>query len=125
MTRAREEKESIGRTGRGRERKKEKERERGKGKRSKEFLEIQSLRFTFALRLHHSFTSSAEVLHLHSHTALAESHHTRFRADGLDISTGEVVLLSDELVEVDILIERHLGCVEGEDLLLSVFCRKV
>ena len=41
---------------------------------------------------------------------------------GLDVGTGEIVLLVDELVEIDVLVERHLGGVEGEDLLLGRLC---
>ena len=67
-------------------------------------LQIQALGFTLSLRLKNTLPRSSEVLHVDPHTTLTESHESGFRADGLDISTREVILLVDELVEINILI---------------------
>jgi hypothetical protein len=82
-------------------------------------LQVQSLWLALCLRLKHSFSGSTEVFHVHPHSPLAESQQTGFGANGFDIGTGEVVLLVDKLVEVNVLVERHLGGVESEDLLLG------
>lgn len=59
---------------------------------------------------------------MHPHPAFSQRHQTSFRANGADIGTGEIVLLVDELIEVDVVTEGHLRSVQGEDLLLGVFC---
>ena len=82
-------------------------------------LQVQTLWLALALCLQDSFPRRAEVLHVHPHSSLAQGQKTGFGADGLDIGTRQVVLLVDELVEVDVLVEGHLGRVEGEDLLLG------
>lgn len=84
-------------------------------------LQVQALWLTLCLRLKDTFPCGAEVLHVNSHTTLTECHETSFGADGLDVGTRKVVLLVDELVEIDILVERHLGGVESKDLLLGGF----
>jgi hypothetical protein len=88
-------------------------------------LQVQALRLTVSLRLKNTLPCSPEVLHVDTHTTLTEGHETGFGADGLDISTGEVVLLVDELVEIDVHVERHLRGVESEDLLLGGFLAKI
>jgi hypothetical protein len=84
-------------------------------------LQIQTLGLTLRLRLHHALPGRPEISHLHSHSTFAQGHETGLRADSLDIGTTEFVLLVDELVEVDVSAERHLGSVQVEDLLLCVF----
>lgn len=84
-------------------------------------LQIQSLRLTLILSLKDTLTSSSEILHLHSHTTLAEGHEAGLGADGLDIGAGKVVLLADEFFEVDVFAEGHFAGVEEEDLALGVF----
>ena len=88
-------------------------------------LQIQALWLTLSLRLKNTLPRSPEVLHIDPHTTLTESHESGFGADGLDVSTRKIVLLVDELVEIDILVERHLGGVERKDLLLCGFCMMV
>lgn len=85
-------------------------------------LQVQTLWLTFRLRLQYSLPCSAEILHVDAHSPLTQSQETGLGADGLDVSTGEVVLLVDELIEIDVLVEGHLGGVECEDLLLGRLC---
>src|SRR5688572_14437416 len=79
-------------------------------------LQIQTLRLALLLRAKDTLTRRPEVRHLHSHTTLPQRHHTCLRADGFDVSSREIILLRDELLEIYIVVEIHLGCVEGEDL---------
>lgn len=85
-------------------------------------LQVQALWLTLRLRLEDTFPCGTEILHVDPHTTLTERHETSLGTDGLDVGTGKVVLLVDELVEIDILVERHLGGVESKDLLLGGFC---
>ena len=85
-------------------------------------LQVQAFRLAFTLGLENPLSGRAEVSHLHSHPALTQSHEACLGAYGLDIGAGKIVLLVDELVEVDIVVERHLGGVEGENLLLGRLC---
>jgi hypothetical protein len=85
-------------------------------------LQVQALWLALALRLQDSFPCRAEVLHVHPHSSLAKGQETGLGTDGLDISTRQIVLLVDKLVQIDILVQRHLGGVEGEDLLLGGLC---
>jgi len=71
-------------------------------------LQVQTLWLTLSLRLKNTFSCSSEVLHVDTHTTFPKSHETSFRADSLDIGTGKVVLLVDELVKIDVLVEGHL-----------------
>lgn len=75
-----------------------------------------------ALGLQDSLPRRPEVLHLDPHSSLTQGHQTGLGADGLDVGTGKVVFLVDELVEVNILIQGHFGGVQREDLLLGSFC---
>ena len=84
-------------------------------------LQVQALWLTLSLGFQHSLSCSAEVFHIDAHSALAESHETGFGADGLDVGTGEVVLLIDKFIKIDVFIKGHLRSVKGEDLLLSRF----
>lgn len=84
-------------------------------------LQVQSFRLTFSLGLHDSLPCRSEVRHLHPHAPLPQGHQPSFRANGLDVGSGEVILLIDKLVKLDIVVERHLGCVKSEDLSLCVF----
>lgn len=84
------------------------------------YLQVQTLWLALILRLEHPIPRRSEVRHLHSHPALSQCHQTRLGADSLDISTRQVILLIYELFEVDILVERHLGCMQCEDLALGV-----
>lgn len=56
-------------------------------------LQVQALGLTLLLRLEHTLPGGAEICHLHAHTTLTQCHHTRLGADGLDVGTGQVVLL--------------------------------
>lgn len=86
-------------------------------------LQIQPFnRTAILLRLHNPFLGRTEVVHLHSHPAFSQGHQTSFCANGTDVGTGKIVLLVDELIKVDIITERHLRSVQGENLLLGVFC---
>jgi len=83
-------------------------------------LQVQALRLAFLLRPQNSLPSGTEVGHLDAHSALPESHETGFGANGLDVGTRQIILLGDELLEVDVLVKRHLAGVQGEDLALGV-----
>ena len=85
-------------------------------------LQIQALRLAFTLRLHHAFPRTPEVSHLHPHPPFSQRPQPRLRANCLDISARQIVLLADELIQVDVIIERHLGCVEIKDLAFRDFC---
>lgn len=88
-------------------------------------LQVQALhRATVLLRLHDALTGRTEVVHLYPHATLPQSHETSLSTNCPNIRTGEIVLLVDKLVEVDIVAEGHLRCVEGENLLLGVFYRR-
>ena len=84
-------------------------------------LQVEALWLVTLLSLHDSLPCGPEVRHLNSHTSLPQSHQARLGADCLDIRAGEIVLLADELVKIYIIVQRHLGCVEGEDLAFGVF----
>lgn len=84
-------------------------------------LQVQTLRLALCLCLQHALPGSTEVLHVHPHSSLAESQETSLGANGLDIGTGKVILLVDELIQVNVLVQGHLGCVQGEDFLLGRF----
>ena len=71
-------------------------------------LQVQTLWLTLALRLEDAFPRRSKVFHLHSHPALPEGHETSFRTNSLNVRTGEIVLLVDELIEVDVFAEGHL-----------------
>ena len=88
-------------------------------------LQIQAFRLTLALSLEYPFSSSAEIIHVYPHSALSESQQPSLGADSLDIGTREVIFLIDELVKIDVFVERHLGCVEREDLFLGRLCDDV
>jgi hypothetical protein len=85
-------------------------------------LQVQPLRLALSLRLEDTFPGGTEVLHVDPHTTLTERHETSLGTDGLDVGTGKVILLVDELVKINVFVERHLGGVESEDLLLGSFC---
>jgi hypothetical protein len=86
-------------------------------------LQVQPFRLTFSLRLENPFPSTSEILHLHSHPSLSERQQTCFCADGLDIRAGQIVLLVDEFIKLNILTQRHLGRVERENLAFRDLCR--
>jgi hypothetical protein len=88
-------------------------------------LQVQTFWLAFALRLEHTFPRSAEVLHVHPHSPLTKSEKTCLGADSLDVGTRQIVFLVDELIKVDVHVERHLGSVESEDLLLGRLCMAV
>lgn len=89
-------------------------------------LQVQPFdRTAVLLRLHNPFLGRTEVVHLHPHPAFSQRHQTSFCANGTDVGTGKIVLLVDELIEVDVIAERHLRSVQGENLLLGVFCRSL
>jgi hypothetical protein len=88
-------------------------------------LQVQTLWLTFALCLQYSLSCRAEVLHVDTHSPLTESQQTRLGTNGLDVGTGQIVLLVDELVQIDVFVQGHLGGVEGEDLLLGRLCLAV
>ena len=83
-------------------------------------LQVQALRLALLFRAQYSLPSSAEVGHLHPHSALPERHQTGFGANGLDVGTRQVVLLRDKLLEIHVLVERHLAGMERKDLALGV-----
>jgi len=84
-------------------------------------LQVQAFWLVTLLGLHDPLPRSPKVRHLNSHTSLPQSHQTRLRADRLDIRAGEIVLLVNELVEIHIIVQRHLGSVQGKDLALGIF----
>ena len=71
-------------------------------------LQVQPFRLSLALRLQHTLSSLTEVIHLNPHPALTKGQQTGLGADSFDIGTRQVILLVDELVQIDILVERHL-----------------
>lgn len=81
-------------------------------------LQIQTLRLALLFRAEHSLSRRPEIRHLYPHAAFSERQQTRLRANGLDVSTREVVLLRDELLQVDVFVEAHLGRVQSKDLSL-------
>lgn len=74
-------------------------------------LQVQALRLALALGLQYSLPSGSEILHLYPHASLAKGHQTCFGAYGFDIGAGQIVLLADEFVQVNVLAERHLAGV--------------
>lgn len=84
-------------------------------------LQVQTLGLTLCLRLHDSLPRRSEVCHLHPHASLSQRHQASFRTYGFDVSSGEVILLVDELIKVDILVERHLRGVKSKNFSLRVF----
>lgn len=85
-------------------------------------LQVETFGLALALGLEHTLSGLSEIGHVHPHSTFSQRHETSFTAHGTDVSTREVILLVDELFEVNILSQRHLGCVEGKDLALGVFC---
>jgi hypothetical protein len=85
-------------------------------------LQVQALWLTLALCLQHSFPRRAEVLHIDTHSPLTKSQQTCLGTDGLDVGTRQIVLLVDELVQIDVFVQRHLRGMQGEDLLLCRLC---
>lgn len=61
-------------------------------------LQVQTLGLSLLLGTQHSLPRSSEIGHLDSHATFAEGHKTRLGANGLDISSRQIVLLGDELV---------------------------
>lgn len=86
-------------------------------------LQVKSFdRATVLLGLHDALASRTEVIHLDSHTTLSQSHQTSFGTNGSNVGTGKIIFLVDKLIQVHIVTERHLRCVQREDLLLGVLC---
>ena len=85
-------------------------------------LEVQTFRLSLTLGLQDALPCSSKVSHLNTHSPLSESHQPGLRAYGLDVSAGEVILLIDELIQINVLIQRHLGGMQGEDFLLGRLC---
>lgn len=56
-------------------------------------LQIQALGLTLLLGAQDTLSGGPEIRHLHTHAPLPQGHHASFRAYGLDIRTGQVVLL--------------------------------
>jgi hypothetical protein len=67
-------------------------------------LQVQSLGLAFTLRLEYSLSCSSKVFHVDPHSALSQCHQPSLGADGLDIRTGQIILLVDELVKVNVFI---------------------
>mgnify|MGYP001658135480 CR=1 FL=1 len=85
-------------------------------------LQVQTLHgATVLLRLHDTLPGSTEIVHLHPHPALSQSHQTSLSTDGTNVGSREIILLVDELLKVNIVTEGHLRSVKREDLLLGVF----
>src|SRR4051812_24584736 len=82
-------------------------------------LQVQSLRLTLTLCLKNPLPRSSEIGHLNTHSSFSKSQETSLGANCLDIRTGKIILLIDELLEIDIFIQGHLGGMEGEDLALG------
>ena len=72
-------------------------------------LQVQALRLALALCLHNSLPRRSEIRHLHPHSPLPQRHQPSFGTNGFDIGTGEIVFLVDKFVEIDVVVERHLG----------------
>ena len=51
--------------------------------------------------------SGGDVALIHSHPPLAQSQETGLRANSLDVGTGEVILCSDKLLQIDIFRKCH------------------
>lgn len=85
-------------------------------------LEIQPLRLPLSLRLHNPLPRAPEIGHLHPHPPFSQRHQPGLAADSLDIRAGEIVLLVDEFVKIDVGVEGHLRGVEVEDFAFGVFC---
>lgn len=69
-------------------------------------LQVQPLhRASVLLRLHDSFPGGTEIVHLHPHAALSQRHQPSFGANCADIGTGQIILLVDELIQVDVIAD--------------------
>ncbi|TLS25756.1 hypothetical protein PpBr36_07926 [Pyricularia pennisetigena] len=84
---------------------------------------VKSLWLALLLGAQNPLPGSTEVGHLDTHSPLTKRHQPSLRADCLDVGTRQVILLRNELFQIDVLVERHLGGVEGEDLALGVLIR--
>ena len=84
-------------------------------------LQVQPFWLSLTLRLHHALPSTPKIGHLHPHSPLSQSPQACLGANGLDICTGKIVLLVDKLIKVDVVVERHFGSVEVEDLAFGDF----
>mmetsp|Transcript_1778 Transcript_1778/g.3834 ORF Transcript_1778/g.3834 Transcript_1778/m.3834 type:complete len:429 (-) Transcript_1778:221-1507(-) len=79
-------------------------------------LEVQAFGRTRVLLVHDVVARLFELSLRDLHPPLAESEQTRLGAHGLDVRARELILGHDELLEVDVLGEVHLGGVDLEDV---------
>src|SRR2546423_11099871 len=86
-------------------------------------LQIQSFWFPFSLRLHDPFSCTSEVCHLNPHSPFPQRQKSGLAADGFDVGSTKIVLLSDEFIQVDILGQRHFAGMQSENLFLRVCVR--
>mmetsp|Transcript_14690 Transcript_14690/g.41334 ORF Transcript_14690/g.41334 Transcript_14690/m.41334 type:complete len:292 (+) Transcript_14690:196-1071(+) len=59
-----------------------------------------------------------------SHAAFPERQEAGLSAHSLDVSAGELILCHDELLQVDVVAQRHFPCMNLEDAALSLSIRE-
>ena len=87
-------------------------------------LKVQPLNLLLRLRLHNPIPRGPKIAHLDPHPPFPQRHEPSFRADSLDVRTGELVFLPDELFELDVFAKGHFRGVEVEDFAFGVFCEE-
>ena len=87
-------------------------------------LEVQTLGDVALLPVQRLLLGLDEVLLTDLHPALPQRQHPGLGADGLDVGPAQVVLAHDELLEVDVLGQCHLGRVDVEDVPLGLDVRQ-
>ncbi len=87
-------------------------------------LQVQTLGDVAFLPVQRLLLGLNEVLLAHLHPPLPQGQHPRLGADGLDVGPTQIVLAHDELLEVDVLGQGHLGRVDVEDVALGLDVRQ-
>jgi hypothetical protein len=72
------------------------------------YLDVESVRDVASLESQSLLLGLLEVLHRDLHASLAQCQESRLSTDGLHVGSREVVLSSDNLVEVYLSIKDHL-----------------
>lgn len=81
--------------------------------------DIEAIWHVALLEVQHLLLGLLEVLFVYSHTALAKGDQTGLSAHCLDIGSGQVVFSRDQLFELHVVGQAHLGGVDLEDFVLG------
>lgn len=65
-----------------------------------------------------------EIRHLNLHSSFTKRNQAGFRTHSFDVRARQILLGHDELLQVDIVSQTHLACVDAEDLSLSLLVRE-